>query len=79
MRRVAMVGAGMTQFGELFGLGIKDMLPMAVGEAADSVAKGFDRAAIEAVGHARSLGINFFDTAQACGCGQVTETRAGRC
>src|SRR5437588_4892520 len=48
MRRVAMVGAGMTQFGELFGLGIKDMLPMAVGEAADSVAKGFDRAAIEA-------------------------------
>jgi len=38
-----------------------------------------DRAAIEAIGHARSLGINFFDTAQACGFGQVTETRAGRC
>jgi aryl-alcohol dehydrogenase-like predicted oxidoreductase len=38
-----------------------------------------DRAAIEAIGHARSLGINFFDTAQACGFGQITETRAGRC
>jgi aryl-alcohol dehydrogenase-like predicted oxidoreductase len=38
-----------------------------------------DRADIEAIGHARSLGINFFDSAQAYGCGQVTETRAGRC
>ena len=38
-----------------------------------------DRAAIEASGHARSPGINFFGTAQAYGCGQVTETRAGRC
>ena len=33
MRRVAMVGAGMTDFGELFDLGIKDMVPMAVSEA----------------------------------------------
>ena len=48
MRRVAMVGAGMTQFGELFGLGIKEMVPMAVSEAVASVDKGFDRAAIEA-------------------------------
>lgn len=48
MRRVAMVGAGMTQFGELFHLGIKDMLPMAVGEAVASVDKGFDRADIGA-------------------------------
>ena len=38
-----------------------------------------DRAAIQAIGHARSLGINFFDTAQAYRCGQVAETRAGRC
>ena len=43
MRRVAMVGAGMTPFGELFGLGIKDMVPMAVTEAVASVDKGFDR------------------------------------
>ena len=38
-----------------------------------------DRAAIEAIGHARSPGTNFFDTAQAYRFGQVTETRAGRC
>ena len=38
-----------------------------------------DRAAIDAIGHAKSLSINFFDTAQAYGCGQVTGTRAARC
>lgn len=43
-----MVGAGMTDFGELFGLGIKDMVPMAVSEAVSSVDKGFDRADIQA-------------------------------
>ncbi len=48
MRRVAIVGAGMTPFGELFGLGIKDMLPMAVSEAIASIDKGFDRADVEA-------------------------------
>jgi acetyl-CoA C-acetyltransferase len=48
MRRVAMVGAGMTNFGELFDLGMKDMLPMALSEAVASVDKGFDRSAIGA-------------------------------
>jgi len=48
MRRVAIVGAGMTNFGELFDLGVKDMLPMAVTEASDSVDKGFDRGDIDA-------------------------------
>ena len=43
-----MVGAGMTSFGELFGLGIKDMVPMAVSEAVATVDKGFDRASIQA-------------------------------
>ena len=43
-----MVGAGMTQFGELFHLGIKDMLPMAVSEAVASVDKGIDRTDIQA-------------------------------
>jgi acetyl-CoA C-acetyltransferase len=43
-----MVGAGMTPFGELFGLGVKDMVPIAVTEAVDSVDKGFDRSAIQA-------------------------------
>ena len=38
-----------------------------------------ERAAIEAISHARSLGINFFDTAQAYGFGQVTGTSAARC
>ena len=38
-----------------------------------------EQAAIAAIQHARSLGINFVDTAQAYGFGQVTETRAGRC
>ncbi len=48
MRRVAMVGAGMTKFGELFDLGMKDMVPMAVTEAVESVDKGFDRDDIDA-------------------------------
>lgn len=48
MRRVAMVGAGMTAFGEHFGLGIKDLLPMAVSEMAANVDKGLDRADIQA-------------------------------
>jgi acetyl-CoA C-acetyltransferase len=48
MRRVAIVGAGMTPFGELFGLGVKEMLPMAVSDAVSSVDRGFDRADIEA-------------------------------
>jgi acetyl-CoA C-acetyltransferase len=43
-----MVGAGMTKFGELFDVGIKEMLPMAVSEAVASVDKGLDRADIEA-------------------------------
>ncbi|MCU1346425.1 MAG: pcaF 1 [Acidimicrobiia bacterium] len=48
MRKVAMVGAGMTNFGELFGLGIKDMLPMALTEAVNTVDKGFNRDDIQA-------------------------------
>jgi acetyl-CoA C-acetyltransferase len=38
----------MTPFGELFGLGIKDMVPMAVSEAVTSVDKELDRSVIEA-------------------------------
>ena len=40
MRRVAIVGAGMTPFGEHFALGIKDLLPMAFADCARSVDKG---------------------------------------
>ncbi|HEV8296378.1 MAG TPA: acetyl-CoA acetyltransferase [Acidimicrobiales bacterium] len=48
MRRVAIVGAGMTPFREHFGLGIKDLLPMAVSEAVGHVDKGIERSALEA-------------------------------
>ena len=37
MRRVAVVGAGMTPFREHFALGIKDLLPMAFADCAASV------------------------------------------
>jgi acetyl-CoA C-acetyltransferase len=49
MRRVAVVGAGMTPFGEHFGLGVKDLLPMAVSDMAAHVDNGLDRADIQAV------------------------------
>ena len=48
MKRVAIVGAGMTRFGEYFDLGIKDLVPMAVSEALGHVDKGMDRSEIEA-------------------------------
>jgi acetyl-CoA C-acetyltransferase len=48
MRRVAIVGAGMTPFAEHFDLGIKDLVPMAVTEMAGTVDKGLDRGDIEA-------------------------------
>ena len=48
MRRVAVVGAGMTAFAEHFALGIKDLLPMAFAECAASVDKGLAKADIEA-------------------------------
>ena len=70
MRRVAMVGAGMTAFGELFDLGIKDMLPMAVTEAVSSVDKGFDRADIEAAWFGELVSTDGFATgilADSCG------------
>ncbi|HEY5853377.1 MAG TPA: beta-ketoacyl synthase N-terminal-like domain-containing protein, partial [Aldersonia sp.] len=48
MRRVAIVGAGMTPFAEHFALGLKDLLPMAFAECAASVDKGLDRSDIAA-------------------------------
>ncbi|HVV08222.1 thiolase C-terminal domain-containing protein [Amycolatopsis sp.] len=48
MRKVAVVGAGMTPFAEHFALGIKDLLPMAFAECAASVDKGLDRGDIQA-------------------------------
>jgi len=48
MRSVAMVGAGMTSFGEHFDLGIKDLVPMAYAEAVSNVDKGIDKGDIQA-------------------------------
>src|SRR6201991_4621213 len=48
MRKVAIVGAGMTAFGEHFALGIKDLLPMAFAECAASVDKGLQKADLQA-------------------------------
>ncbi|UGT61269.1 thiolase C-terminal domain-containing protein [Nocardia asteroides] len=48
MRRVAVVGAGMTPFAEHYALGIQDLLPMAFAECAASVDKGVRLTDIEA-------------------------------
>ena len=48
MRPVAIVGAGMLRFGELFGSGMKEMLPGAMKAAIDSVDKGITPAEFEA-------------------------------
>ncbi len=48
MRRVAIVGAGMTPFAEHFTLGIKDLLPMAFAECAESVDEGLAKTDLQA-------------------------------
>lgn len=48
MRRAAIVGAGMSRFTEHFDTGIKELVPIAVAEAAAAVDKGFDRDAVDA-------------------------------
>ncbi|MGE2835175.1 thiolase C-terminal domain-containing protein [Mycobacterium sp. SMC-4] len=48
MRRVAIVGAGMTPFGEHFALGIKDLLPMAYAACAATVDKGLTKSDLQA-------------------------------
>jgi acetyl-CoA C-acetyltransferase len=73
-----MVGAGMTQFGELFGLGIKEMVPMAVSEAVASVDEGFDRTAIEAAWFGELVPTDGFASgilADSCGLLDIPVTR----
>jgi acetyl-CoA C-acetyltransferase len=48
MRPVAVVGAGMVPFGELFAQGMKQMLPRALAEALASVDKGMRKSEIQA-------------------------------
>lgn len=78
MRRVAMVGAGMTPFAEHFDLGIKDLLPMAVSEMAASVDKPFDRADIQAAWFGELSTTDGFPTgilADTCGLLDIPVTR----
>lgn len=48
MRRVALVGGGMTPFGELFGQSIKELMPRALGAALRSVDRGLGADEIQA-------------------------------
>ncbi|MGW4368528.1 thiolase C-terminal domain-containing protein [Nocardia takedensis] len=48
MRRVAVVGAGMTPFAEHFALGVQDLLPMAFADCVATVDKGMRTAEIQA-------------------------------
>lgn len=48
MRRVGIVGAGMTPFAEHFALGVRDLVPMAFADCVASVDKGIDKHDIEA-------------------------------
>jgi acetyl-CoA C-acetyltransferase len=78
MRRVAIAGAGMTSFAEHFGLGIKDLLPMAVGECERSVDKGLDRADIQAAWFGELTTTDGFPAgvlADSCGLVDVPVTR----
>ena len=78
MRRVAIVGAGMTSFGEHFSRGIKELIPMALGEALASVDKGMDRRDIGAawlgeVGTTDGFGAGIL--ADSCGLLDIPVTR----
>jgi acetyl-CoA C-acetyltransferase len=78
VRRVAIVGAGMTPFAEHFHLGIKDLLPMAVSEAVAHVDKGFDRADIEAAWFGELVSTDGFAAgvmADSCGLLDIPVTR----
>ena len=78
MRNVAIVGAGMIPFGELFDQGIKEMLPRAVGEAVGSVDKGLDRSEIQAAWFGELTTTDGFPAgvlADSCGLLEIPVTR----
>ncbi|CAJ62160.1 Putative acetyl-CoA acetyltransferase [Frankia alni ACN14a] len=73
-----MVGAGMTAFGEHFGLGIKELLPMAVSEMAAHVDKGLNRDDIQAAWFGELTTSDGFPTgilADTCGLLDIPVTR----
>jgi acetyl-CoA C-acetyltransferase len=54
--KVAVVGAGMTEFGELFDLGVEELAADAFTAALDSVDKGFDREDIDVAYYSNVMG-----------------------
>lgn len=78
MNEVAIVGAGMIPFGELFDQSIKEMVPRAVSAAIASVDKGFDRGAIEAAWLGQLQPVDGFPAgmvADSCGLLDIPVTR----
>ncbi|PPJ18232.1 thiolase [Nocardia nova] len=78
MRKVAVVGAGMTPFGEHFGLGIKDLVPMAFAEAMASVDKGIAKSDIQAAWFGELSTTDGFPSgilADSCGLTDIPVTR----
>ena len=78
MRDVAIVGAGMIPFGELFHLGIKDMVSNAYTAAKSSVDKGVEDSDIEALWFSEVGSVDGFPAgvaADACGLIDVPSTR----
>ena len=78
MREVAVVGAGMIKFGELFSQGIKEMVPAAFAAARASIDKGMDRKDVDAVWLGQLRPVDGFPSgvlADACGLLDVPVTR----
>lgn len=78
MNEVAIVGAGMIPFGELFGQGIKEMVPRAVSAALASVDKGIEREEIEAAWLGQLQPVDGFPAgmvADSCGLLDIPVTR----
>jgi acetyl-CoA C-acetyltransferase len=78
VRPVALVGAGMIPFGELFDQGMKEMLPRAVDAALASVDKGMERSRIEAAWFGQLQNSDGFPSgvlADSCGLLDIPVTR----
>lgn len=78
MKEVAIVGAGMIPFGELFDQSIKEMVPRAVSAALASVDKGMERSAIEAAWLGQLQPVDGFPAgllADSCGLLEIPVTR----
>lgn len=78
MNEVAIVGAGMIPFGELFDQSIKEMVPRAVSAAVASVDKGLDRGEIEAAWLGQLQPVDGFPAgllADSCGLLDIPVTR----